>query len=516
MAVLAAAFADIMERHAERTALGDPDHLLTYRQLDGLAAEAAEVLAAHRGPGGTVRAGIQAPNSTAYVVVYLAMLRLGIVPFLVDAVLGPDEVASIADQCSLDLLVHEADRGPAEGTAEADLGGILGLRVAALRRTERRYPLRADTEVCRFTSGSTGHPNCIEFSGTAVAQAAANWAVGSGLRPDDRIACFAALSNGLAFNTSLLAAFRTGASLHLTRGLPTGAHIARMLARTEATWLVGFPALYESVVRRALDRAAFGRIRIAISSGAPLRPQTRAEFAALTGVRISNYYGVAETGPLTFDPRPDADADRSGSLGTLLPGVALRAGTAGGEGESGPDGTVNGTGGGGGDGTVDGTGDTAAEPAEIRVRSESMGSGYLNAPSVFEARIDAEGYYRTGDQGLLRDRELFLTGRTSRMINFGGRKVDPLEVGNVLRLLPAVRDAVVFEVTDRHGSPAVAAAIVAEPGLGVPALRAHCQASLADYKVPGFFHLVDEIPANAIGKPSLDRLRRLVTADVST
>ena len=250
MAVLAREFAGIMRRHADRTALGDPDHLLTYRELDRLGGEAAGVLERHRGPGGPVRAGIHAPNSAGYVVAYLAMLRSGIVPFLLDAALGPEEVASIADRCSLDLLVHEPDRGPAAGTAAGDLGTITGLRVTELARTERRYPLRPDTEVCRFTSGSTGHPNCIEFSGTAVSRAAANWAAGSGLAPDDRIACFAALPNGLAFNTSLLAAFGTGASLHLTRGLPTGAHITRMLERTGATWLVGFPALYESVVRR--------------------------------------------------------------------------------------------------------------------------------------------------------------------------------------------------------------------------------------------------------------------------
>jgi acyl-CoA synthetase (AMP-forming)/AMP-acid ligase II len=485
--VLATAFAGLMDRYAERTALSDPDLVLTYRELWRRSEEAADVLTGRQGataavPNGVVRAGIVAPNSAAYVVTYLAMLRAGIVPFLIDAALGPDEVAQIADQCSLDLLVHEPDRPPAEALVRAGAGEILGLGVTALRADGRRHELRDDTEVCRFTSGSTGHPNCIEFSGAAVSRAAANWAAGSGMRADDRVACFAALSNGLAFNTSLLAALGVGASLHLTRGLPTGAHISRMLERTGATWLVGFPALYESVVRRALDRTVFGRIRIAISSGAPLRPATRKAFADLTGVRISNYYGVAEAGPLTFNPSPDADDDESGGLGTLLPGVTMQAGT--------PDGG----------------------PGPIRVRSESMGSRYLNAPGVLEARIDPDGHYRTGDQGVLRDRELFLTGRTSRMINVGGRKVDPVEVGNVLRLLPAVRDAVVFEATDKHGAPAVAAAVVAATELDITELRAHCHASLADYKVPGFFRLVDEIPANSIGKPSLDRLRRLVAA----
>lgn len=472
--MLAETFADIVRRYAARTALSDPDRTLTYRELEEHSGRAAALLDRHTGAGTPLRAGIQAANSTGYVVWYLAALRSGAVPFLVDATLGPEEVTRIADDCSLDVLVHDGRELGA--VAAGDLGGHLDLRLTALRSGERRYALRPDTEVCRFTSGSTGKPNCIEFSGRAVSRAAANWAAGSGLEADDRIACFAALSNGLAFNTSLLAALGVGAGLHLTRGLPTGAHIARVLERTRATRLVGFPALYESAVRRELPAGVFGGLRNAISSGAPLRPVTRQAFADRTGVPISNYYGIAETGPLTFTPTPDGPG-----LGTLLPGVSLLAGTA------------------------------AERSAEIRVRSESMGSGYLNAPGVFEARIGGDGHYRTGDEGYLRGRELFLTGRTSRMINFGGRKVDPLEVGNLLREMAGVRDAVVFEVTDRHGEPAVAAAVVADPGLDAAGLRAHCNAAgLAAYKVPGFIRLVPEIPANAIGKPSLEKLRRLV------
>jgi acyl-CoA synthetase (AMP-forming)/AMP-acid ligase II len=472
--VLAETFAEALARHADRTALSDPDRTLTFRELRGAADDVAALLDRHPVTDGRLRAGIVAANSAGYVTCYLGLLLAGAVPFLIDAALGPGEVARIVDECSLDLLVHdERDLGELDATPYGD---VLGLRLTTMPSNGRRYELRADTEVCRFTSGSTGVANCIEFAGRTVAMAAANWSAGTGQRADDRIACFAALSNGLAFNTSLLAALGVGASLHLTRGLPTGGHIARMLDRTEATWLVGFPALYESVVRRGLPTEVFGRVRIAISSGAPLRVETRRAFAELTGVAISNYYGVAETGPLTFTATPDPD----GGLGTLLPGVDLHAGHS------------------------------ATEPAEIMVRSESMGSCYLNVPGVFEARFDDDGHYHTGDEGYLHDGELFLTGRTARMINFGGRKVDPVEVGERLRAMTGVRDAIVFEVMDRHGEPAVAAAVVADPGLDADALRTFCSAGLAAYKVPSFIELVPEFPANSIGKPSLEKLRHLI------
>ena len=492
--MLAESFAGILNRHADRVAVTDPGRELGYGELDEAAQDVAGLLAeqlAHAGrqavgqDGDTrPRAGILAANSVGYVVWYLALLRCGAVPMLLDSSLGPVETAAVAEDCSLDLLVHDAhELGPLAAQARP-AGEAHGLKAVLLAPAGRRYPLLADTEVCRFTSGSTGRPHCIEFSGSAVSRAAHNWAEGTALAANDRIACFAALSNGLAFNTSLLAAFERGASLHLTRGLPTAGLVVQTLERTQATRLVAFPALYESVVRRRLGPEAFAAVRIAVSSAAPLRPETRRAFADLTGVRVSNYYGVAETGPLTFTASPDVD----GGLGLPLPGVELHAGTE------------------------------ADGPAEIAVRSESMGSRYLNAPGVFEARIGADGLYRTGDEGYLRGGELFLTGRTGRMINFGGRKVDPVEVAAVLRQLPGVLDAVVFEAPDQHGEPTVAAAVAAGPeaGLDAAALRAHCAGQLAPHKVPGLIRLFDRIPANSVGKPSLQELRRLVAPAAAT
>ncbi|MFE2348272.1 class I adenylate-forming enzyme family protein [Kitasatospora cineracea] len=479
-AVLPGAFADALARHGDRVAVTDADTSLSYAELADRARAAAARLAPHGAAGGRLRIGFYAANSTDYVVGYLAALFAGAVPFLADSAFGPFELARIAEDCGLDLLVHAPDADVEQVTEQVPeripgAGGFAGggfgsLTVSRVRRFDTPAPpLLPDTEVCRFTSGSTGRPNCIEFSGSAVLAAARNWVEGTGLSAEDRIACLAALSNGLAFNTSLLAAFLPGASLHLSRGLPTASRIVRLLESTGATRLVAFPALYESIVRRS-STGGFAGVRAAISSGAPLRDSVRAEFTRLTGVPIHNYYGVAEAGPLTFA----ADGTGTG-LGTPLPGVEV-----------------------------------IADEEGLRVRSESMGSRYLNAPGVFEARVDDEGRYRTGDQGHLLDDVLHLTGRTGRMVNVGGRKIDPIEIAEVLRKAAGVLDVVAFEAEGRHGDPVLAAVLAVEAGPTVQSLRAHCAALLPSFKVPSVFHLVDRIPVNSIGKPSVERLRRLL------
>ncbi|ATE54589.1 MULTISPECIES: class I adenylate-forming enzyme family protein [Actinosynnema] len=465
--MLAELTARALRAHAHRPLLSDDGGVLTGAGLDAAASAAETGLRPFLPEVAPARVGLQAGNSTAYVVVYLALLRAGCLPFLLDLATAPAEVAGIAETCGLDLLLHEQATAPPHGVHR---GRVAGLEVTALTPRPDRPDTHPDTEVCRFTSGSTGSPHCIEFSGRAVHRAAANWALGTGLTGSDTIACFASLSNGLAFNTSLLSAFLVGAHLRLGRGLPTAGRVARLLQATGATRLTGFPALYESLVRRG-GAVGAGTLRMAVSSAAPLPAEVKLRFTELTGVPVQNYYGVAEAGPLTFaaDPRSDP------GLGQPLPGVSLRAGEPG-------------------------------DPGPVRVRSESMGTRYLGSPGLLEGRVDDEGFYRTGDLGHLEGGSLVLAGRADQLINVGGRKVDAAEVARVLRGAEGVRDAVVLEVPDRHGSPALAAVLC---GGDPAAARGHAAGLLAAHKVPTLLRVVDEIPRGTTGKPALSALRRL-------
>ncbi|MFJ2773883.1 class I adenylate-forming enzyme family protein [Streptomyces sp. NPDC087300] len=490
--MLADLFTEALREHKGRVALTDSFATVTYEALDGRSRVAEKALFPHGAPREGTRVGIKAANSVGYVTAYVALLRSGCVPFLIDASLGATELGMIVEDCGLDLLLHDDVPGPPElpGADTEAVGAVEGLRLTRVRGGGPRPELLPDTEVCRFTSGSTGRPSCIEFSARAVERAARNWTEGTGLTRSDGIACFAALSNGLAFNTSLLSAFLVGARLHLSQGLPTAGRVTRLLEKTGASRLVGFPALYESVVRRGSGdpgtAAAVRRLNLAISSAAPLRPEVRARFTELTGVPVSDYYGTAETGPLTFAAgtgpltfAAGTGAGGSTGLGVPLPGVTLRAG------------------------------ESAERPVAITVRSESMGSRYLNAPGVFESRLDEAGFYRTGDTGYLGADGLVLTGRTNRMINVAGRKIDPVEVGAVLREVPGVRDAVVLEAADRRGDPVVAAVYVGDTGVTDAVLRGHVAARLAPYKAPALLRSVPRIPCGSTGKPSLTALRRL-------
>jgi acyl-CoA synthetase (AMP-forming)/AMP-acid ligase II len=483
------ALSEGLARHAARRAVVSGAEAISYAELGRRVEAAAGALRAVLGDGGEGprHVGFCLGNRPEHVVLYFGTLGAGGLPLLLDANFNTGEIAAIRADCGLDALVLERTKVEALGLPGAGDPVAFGDEVAVLPlpgRGEAPYAPRPDTQVCRFTSGTTGRPKCLEFSGHAVVSAARNWVLGTGMSAGDRTLCLAALSNGLAFNTSLLSTFLAGGELHFLKGAPLTRPVARRIAEAEITRLVAFPTLYRNFVAPGgPDPAAMASLRHAISAGAPLWPDVREEFRARYGLDISDYYGIAETGPCTFERH----ADHHQGLGEPLPGVEIRI-------------------------APDPQGPEAA--GEVLVRTASMASGYLNHPGMFERRLDADGFYRSGDRGRIVDGRLHLVGRTQDHINVAGRKIDPTEIVAVVSALEGVAEAVAFADEDLNREALVHLVVVAsDPTLTKAAVAEACRSRLAPYKVPGRVSFVPEIPRTGIGKPRIALLREQLNAE---
>jgi acyl-CoA synthetase (AMP-forming)/AMP-acid ligase II len=493
------AMTDALARHGGRRAMVGGTESLTYEELGGRIEAAARRLRESlpaAGPGEAPRhVGFCLGNRPEYVVLYFAALYAGHLPLLLDANFNTGEIESIRGDCGLDALVIESAKaegfamsGAAEPVAFAD--GVVLLPLARPGATP--FAPRPATQVCRFTSGSTGRPKCLEFSGDAVVSAARNWVLGTGMTGADRTLCLAALSNGLAFNTSLLSTFLAGGELHFLKGVPLTRPVANRIAEAGITRLVAFPTLYRNFVAPGgPERSAMASLKHAISAGAPLWPDVREEFRARYGLDISDYYGIAETGPCTFERH----ADHHAGLGEPLPGVEIRIAP----GEEGADG--------------EGAG-------EVLVRTSSMASGYLNHPGMFEARLDADGFYHSGDRGRIDGGRLHLVGRTQDHINVAGRKIDPTEIVAVVSALDGVADAVAFPDEDLNREALVHLVVAVREDAREESIRAEitaaCRSRLAPYKVPGRISFIAEIPRTGIGKPRIAMLREQLSTAINT
>jgi acyl-CoA synthetase (AMP-forming)/AMP-acid ligase II len=142
----------------------------------------------------------------------------------------------------------------------------------------------------------------------------------------------------------------------------------------------------------------------------------------------------------------------------------------------------------------------AGEPGEIAGRGWGMFEGYHNAPERNAEALDADGWFYTGDMGVLdADGRVAFLGRTKDMLKVGGENVAALEVESFLATHPAVRLAQVVGLPDTHLVEIPAAFVQLETGREATPdeLVAFCRGRIASFKIPRHIRFVDDWPMSA-------------------
>jgi len=257
----------------------------------------------------------------------------------------------------------------------------------------------------------------------------------------------------------------------------------------ESTVLMGVPTFY---VRLLLD-PAFGReacrnMRLFISGSAPLLKETFDEFKARTGHTILERYGMTEGGMFTSNPYHGER--RGGTVGFPLPGTELRI--VGARGVPTKPGVVG----------------------QIQVKGENVFVGYWRMPEKTREEFTADGWFKTGDMGALdTDGYVTISGRSKDLVITGGLNVYPKEIEELIDALPGVVESAVIGLPHADFGEAVTAVVVRQKSpvgtaLSEAAIIAAIKDRLANFKVPKWVYLVDELPRNAMGKVQKNILRQ--------
>ncbi|MEV1064004.1 AMP-binding protein [Streptomyces sp. NPDC050263] len=158
------------------------------------------------------------------------------------------------------------------------------------------------------------------------------------------------------------------------------------------------------------------------------------------------------------------------------------------------------------------------EDGEILTRGPDLCLGYTD-PELTKSCFDAEGWYRTGDIGVLdADGFLSITDRKADVIIRGGENIGALEVEEILLGMPGVAEAAVVAAPDARLGEHAAAVLRMLPGRQAPdlaELRAHFESSgIARQKWPEEVHAVDDFPRTASGKVKKFVLRRDIASNL--
>ena len=251
-----------------------------------------------------------------------------------------------------------------------------------------------------------------------------------------------------------------------------------------ATVMMGVPTFYT----RLLDdprftQTAAAHMRLFISGSAPLLSDTHREFAARTGQKILERYGMTETNMNTSNPC--IGERRAGTVGHPLPGIEVKI-------------------------TENGITLPQGQTGMIEVRGPNVFKGYWNMPEKTREDLRENGFFITGDLGMFdADGYLHIVGRQKDLIISGGFNIYPREVELLLDALPGVLESAVIGLPHPDFGEAVFAVLTALPGavLDLDQVLETLHTRLARFKHPKAAVVVADLPRNAMGKVQKNLLR---------
>lgn len=351
--------------------------------------------------------------------------------------------------------------------------------VSLFRLPAERSNRYGRSKIVKLTSGSTSLPKAALAGEASLLGDTLSITGGMGIGPTDVNLALIPLSHAYAISNIVVPLIVNGTGVALRSMFSP----ARFLADVDAggvTVFPGVPFMFDRLRHTLGDRLPPG-LRLLVTAGAPIDPDTVAWFHQHAGRKIHSFYGTSETGGITFDDT-EALSDPL-HVGRPLPGVTV---------ELLPQPGVT-------------------QGGRVFVRAAGMADGYFSVPGPASEPVFVGGGFRTSDLGYLNDAgQLVLTGRISALVNVAGRKVDPSEVERVLVALPEVADARVVGVDcQTRGQELVAFVIRAEDSATPLALRRACAATLSPYKIPRRFIFLDRWPVNARGKVDRRELEAL-------
>jgi long-chain acyl-CoA synthetase len=429
------------------TALVFGDERISHRDLlDRVERAAAGLTERGIGPGDAV--ALMLPNGPAFVTAFFAITGLG-------AIVAPTNPAFKADErdfcfraCDVREVIADVE------TVDRLIDGHTG------RRLEPRSA--EETFVYQFSSGSTGRPKRLARTHGQLRAEADSYAY---ISPEDRLFCAIPLFHTYGMGCCLIAAARHGATLvFLEEPNPFVLQRGRaleLLEREQVTVFPGVPFNFR-LLADAPTGADLSALRLCFSAGTALPRETYDAFLDRFGIPVRGLYGCTEAGTLTADRDAEAVPD---SVGTPVGDVQVRI-----------------------------------DEGEILVSSPALTRGYSDMEEL-NREVFGDGWYRTGDLGHLDDDgRLFVTGRKKLLIEVSGHKVDPIEVEDVVRAHPAVREAIVVGIANGGGEQTVKAVVVSGEGCGEREVIDFCRERLANFKVPQVIEFRDEIPRSPLGK----------------
>ncbi|MCX7815702.1 MAG: long-chain-fatty-acid--CoA ligase [Tepidimonas ignava] len=522
---LVALMEESFAKYAARPAYSFLGKAWTYAQVDELSRALAAYLQG-LGLARGERVAVMMPNCIQYPVAVAAILRAGYVLVNVNPLYTARELEhQLKDSGAKAIVIIEnfahtlqqcLAHTPVQHVVLASMGDLLGVKGlivnavvrhvkklvppfelpqavrfnAALARgrkgTYRRPEVGPnDVAVLQYTGGTTGvskgavllHRNLI----ANVLQSEAWEAPARKTIPADEqptAVCALPLYHIFAFTVNMMLGLRTGGKTIL---IPNPRDIPAVLKELRQHTFHSFPAvntLFNALLNHPeFDTVNWRNLRVSLGGGMAVQAAVAKRWLERTGCPICEGYGLSETSP-SVCCNPVTVKAFSGTIGVPIPSTEMKCIDD--EGNEVPVGT----------------------PGEIAIRGPQVMAGYWQRPDETARVMTADGYFRTGDIGVMDERGYFrIVDRKKDMILVSGFNVFPNEVEDVVAQMDGVLECAAVGIPDEHSGEAVKLVVVRkDPSLTEEHIREYCAANLTGYKRPKVIEFRTELPKTPVGK----------------
>ncbi|MBT2304072.1 long-chain-fatty-acid--CoA ligase [Variovorax paradoxus] len=523
---LVALMEESFSKYAERTAYSFMGKDLSYGEVDKLSRAFAAYLQG-LGLAKGDRVAVMMPNCLQYPIAVCGILRAGLILVNVNPLYTPRELEhQLKDSGSKAIVIMEnfgatlqqcIASTPVKHVVLSGMGDRLGLLKGALvnyvvRNVKKmvpdfslpgavrfndaldkgagRAPQPApigpdDVAVLQYTGGTTGvskgavllHRNVI----SNVLQSEA-WnepvmqKVPAGEQPTS--VCALPLYHIFAFTVNMMLSMRTGGKLIL---IPNPRDIPAVLKELSKHTFHSFPAV-NTLFNGLANHPDFGTVnwknlKVSVGGGMAVQGAVAKLWLEKTGCPICEGYGLSETSP-SATCNPTTSTAYTGTIGVPLPSTYLKLLDD------------------------DGREVPMGQPGEIAIKGPQVMAGYWQRPDETAKVMTADGYFKSGDIGVVDERGFFkIVDRKKDMILVSGFNVYPNEVEEVVAQIPGVLECAAVGIADEKTSEAVKLVIVKKnPDLTEAQVRDFCRANLTGYKQPKVVEFRTELPKTPVGK----------------
>ncbi len=519
-------------KYPERIAIESMGHTISYRQLDVLSKDFAAYLQT-LGLDTGARIAIMFPNVSQYLIAMLGTLRAGFVVVNINPLYTARELEHQLQDSGASILVmlenfahvyqEIAEQGLVKKVIVSSLGETLGPKGVIINLVARHikkliphwsFPCVKFNQALKLGAGhGLTRPNLtqndiafLQYTGgtTGVSKGAvllhrnilANIIqIESWLEPalKDRhqqlvFLCALPMTHIFALTACGLLGMRKGGKLLLVANPRdiTG-FIKLLMKHPDINIFPGVNTLFHALIHRPeFTNVKLPNLLVTIGGGMAVQKKTAELWQKMMGVPIAQGYGLSETSPVVCVNTPFVK-EFTGSIGMPVPSTDVLILDD------------------------DGVEVPFGVPGEICIKGPQVMAGYWNRPEETKQFITPEGYFKSGDIGIMSPEGFVqIVDRKKDMIVVAGFKVFPNEIEDVISSMPGVRECAVIGLPHRKLGEIVKAYIVKDkPELTEAQVIQYCKEQMTSYKRPRKIAFIDEMPKSNVGKILRRHLRDL-------